>query len=140
MSFLKKHNKCYPITPFHNQNNVFEKIDLHEPSRMPEEGWIHSCVNCGLFTSSSILFTRSTYINKNCEFWFYLCRYCKHTISEDVKEYILFSKKCSNMIREYKIKNLKINLKDEIKTAIHKTVSNYGQTDLEAELPEISIS
>ena len=39
----------------------------------------------------------------------------------------MFSKKCSSMIRKYKIKNLKLNL-------------NQGQTDFVAELPEISMS
>ena len=140
MSFLKKNNKCFPITSFHETDNVFEKIDLHEPSRMPEEGWIHTCVSCGLYTASTILFTRSNYINKNCEFWFYLCKYCKNTISNDVKEYILFSKKCSKMIRKYKIENLKINIDDEINKKIHHVVTNQGHTDLEAELPDISIS
>ena len=103
MKLLKKNNKCVPITFFQDTNNVFEKIDLHETSRMPEEG-------CGLYTSSTILFTRSSYVNKECEFWFYLCKYCNNNISNDVKEYILFSKKCNKMVRKYKIQNLKINL------------------------------
>lgn len=140
MSFLKKNNKCFPITSFHDTDKVFEKIDLHEPSRMPEEGWIHTCVSCALYTASTILFTRSNYINKSCEFWFYLCKYCKNTISNDVKEYILFSKKCNKMIRKYKIENLKINIDDEINKKIHHVVNNQGHTDLEAELPDISIS
>jgi hypothetical protein len=140
MNWLKKNNKCFPITSFHDTNNVFEKIDLHEKSSLPDEGWIHSCVDCGVYTASTILFTRSTFINKECEFWFYLCKYCKTKISNDVKKYILFSKKCSKMIRKYKIKNIKIDLNDEIKALTNEVVSNYGQTDLEAELPEISIS
>jgi hypothetical protein len=115
MKLFKKNNKCVPITFFQDTNNIFEKIDLHETSRMPEEGWLHSCTKCGLYTSSTILFTRSSYVNKECEFWFYLCKYCNHNISNDVKEYILFSKKCNKMVRKYKIQNLKINLSKLLK-------------------------
>ena len=155
MSFFKKNNKCYPITSFHDTNNVFEKIDLHETSKMPEEGWIQSCVHCSVYTSSTIPFTRSTYINKDCEFYFYLCNYCKKKIYKDVKEYVLFSKNCKKMIRKYKINHLKIDFKkgeiedrteSPIATAIETSVDVddikyvYGQTDLEAELPVISIS
>ena len=125
MKCFKKNNKCFPITTLNN--DVFEKIDLHDKSKMPEQGWIHSCVNCGLYTASTILFNRSTYINKQCEFWFYLCKHCNHKISDNVKDYIVFSKRCSKMVRKYKIKNLKLNL-------------DQGHTDFEAELPEISIS
>ena len=138
MNCLRKSDKCVPVIEFDsnfdfsdlasttkihprtNDNTIvdtekanlnFKQIDLHEKSRMPEEGWIHSCVNCGLFTASTILFSRSTYLNNNCEFWFYLCKYCNNSISDNVKDYILFSKKCSNMIRKYKINNIKIDLK-----------------------------
>lgn len=125
MNCLRKNNKCFPITSL--SNDVFEKIDLHDKSRMPEEGWIHSCVNCGIYTASTILFDRSIYVNKHCEFWFYLCKHCNSTISDNVKDYMMFSKKCCSMVRKYKIKNLKLNL-------------NQGQTDFVAELPEISMS
>ena len=56
---------------------------------MPSYGWIHSCVNCGLYTASTILFNRSIYINKHCEFWFYLYKHCNHKISDNV-DIILF--------------------------------------------------
>ena len=36
MKCFKKNNKCFPITVL--KNDVFEKIDMHEKSRMPESG------------------------------------------------------------------------------------------------------
>jgi hypothetical protein len=142
MSILKKNNKCFPIRSFYSMdtNNISEKIELHENTNMPEEGWIQGCVKCGVYTSYTTQFERSTYINKDCDFCFYLCRHCKNIISDDVKEYIIFSKKCNKMIRKYKIKNLKINLDKELIDTGELRVSTYGHTDLEAELPEISIS
>lgn len=125
MNWFKKNNKCIPITSL--ENDVFEKVDLHDKSRMPEHGWIHCCVNCGIYTASTILFNRSVYLNKQCEFWFYLCKYCNSKISDHVKDYIVFSKRCSSMIRRYKIKNLKLKL-------------HQGQTDFVEELPDISTS
>ncbi len=119
-----KHNKCIPITSFNN--DVFEKIDLYEKSSMPDKGWIHSCVKCGFYTAKTILFTRSFFINKNCEFWIYLCNSCKKRISYDIKDYIVFSKKGSSMVRDYKIQNLKLN--------------HHGHTDFDALPPVISNS
>ncbi len=104
MNCFKKHNKCFPITSL--KNDVYEKIDIHDKSKMPEQGWIHSCVNCGLYTASTILFNRSNHSKKNYEFWFYLCKHCNMKIARNVKEYTIFNKHCSNMIRRYKIKNL----------------------------------
>ena len=118
------HNKCIPITSFNN--DVFEKIDLYEKSAMPDEGWFHSCVNCVLYTANTILFTRSFFLNKNCEFWMHLCNSCNKRISHGIKDYIIFSKKSSSMVRDYKIQNLKLN--------------HQGHTDLDALPPVISNS
>ena len=35
-----------------------------------------------------------------------LCKHCNMKIARNVKDYTIFNKHCSNMIRRYKIKNL----------------------------------
>ena len=102
MNYFKK-NKCAPITSL--SNDVFEKVELYEPSNMPKIGWIHSCILCCTFTSRTLLFNRTPHLNKNYEFYTYLCGPCIQKISDDVKHYIIFSKKASSLIRRYKINN-----------------------------------
>ena len=118
-------NKCSPITSLNNDVFEFENIELYEASHMPKKGWIHSCIICGSFTSRTILFDKTQYLNKNYNFNMYVCNSCNGKISDNIKHYILFSKKASNMIRQHKIRHFPVNQPQEV---------------LHAALPDTSIS
>ena len=117
MNCFKK-QRCAPITSLNNDVFVFEKVELYEPSHMPKIGWIHSCIMCASFTSKTLLFDRTHYLNKNYEFHTYLCKTCVGKISDNIRHYILFSKKASSMMRRYKIRNFNRNHLHEVEQSV----------------------
>ena len=117
MNYFKK-QRCTPITSLNNDVFVFEKVELYESSHMPKIGWIQSCIMCASFTSKTLLFDRTYYLNKNYEFHTYLCKTCVGRISDNIRYYILFSKKASSMMRRYKIRNFNRNQLHEVEQAV----------------------
>ena len=70
------------------------------------------------FTSKTLLFDRTHYLNKNYEFHTYLCKTCVGKISDNIRHYILFSKKASSMTRRYKIRNFNRNHLHEVEQSV----------------------
>ena len=83
--------------------NIKNTFYLFNQSHQPEEGWLQSCFKCGVFTSKHISYstlasaspTRSTY-----SYQVYLCDYCNYFISNDIRLFIKFNKKCNKFIND----------------------------------------
>ena len=81
-----------------------KSVYIYRDSKLPYDGWIHSCFNCYIFTERNILF--KTHYNKNTktlyEFNVFLCPLCQRDlIKKKEKKNILLNIKFQNKCHDY---------------------------------------
>ena len=85
-----------------------QKFDIYYDSKMPNDGWLQSCIVCGTITSKLHFYknlTLGTKMKVNVDIYSYLCNTCKKKlINKDIFE--IYETNCEELITNIIVKDL----------------------------------